>query len=486
MTLLSNIHLIKSSSFINGNWEPQHANTIAVHNPANGDLLTNVSAANTDTCLRAIDAATKAQQSWQATPAKTRAQLLRNWFNLIIDNREDLAKLLTAEQGKPLAEALAEIDYGAAYVEWFAEEAKRIYGDVLSLPQPDRRGLILRRPVGVVAAITPWNFPNAMITRKVAPALAAGCSIILKPAESTPLSALALAELASRAGIPPGVFNVVIGDPVVIGETLTQSENIHKLTFTGSTRVGKILLQQCASTVKRTSMELGGNAPLIVFDDADIDVAVNVTMASKFRNSGQTCICANRLLVHADIREPFLAKLQQQMANLKLGNGLESSTTQGPLINPQAAQNVAYKVNQAVAQGATLLTGGKMSELGDCYYLPTLLDNVTSNMDIFDQEIFGPVLPVITFTSEAEAIALANQTRYGLAAYFITQSQRRAWRVAEALDYGMVGLNEGAIGSEMIPFGGVKESGNGREGSKYGLDDYTEMKYVCMGGLGSE
>ena len=483
MTLLTDIDLLRSSSYINGDWEPEHPLTLAVHNPANNRLLTEVSMADAAACQRAIDAANQAQSSWQATPAKTRSQLLRKWLDLIVANRQDLAQLLTAEQGKPLAEALAEVDYGADFVEWFAEEAKRIYGDVLNLPERDRRGLVLRRPVGVVAAITPWNFPNAMITRKVAPALAAGCSVILKPAESTPLSALALAELAARAGIPPGVFNVIVGDPIMIGETLTSSTKIQKLTFTGSTRVGKILLRQCADTVKRTSMELGGNAPMIVFDDADLEVAVKATMASKFRNSGQTCVCTNRLLVHADICDEFVAKLQQQMAQITLGDGSEAGTTQGPLIDQQAAQGVAQKVDQAVQQGAKIVTGGKNDTLGECYYPPTLLTEVTEKMAIFDQEIFGPVLPVITFTSEAEAIALANNTRYGLAAYFITQDQSRAWRVAEALDYGMTAVNEGAISSEMMPFGGVKESGHGREGSKYGLDDYTELKYVCMGGI---
>ncbi|MGB0379233.1 MAG: NAD-dependent succinate-semialdehyde dehydrogenase, partial [Luminiphilus sp.] len=396
---------------------------------------------------------------------------------------EDLARIMTTEQGKTLAESRGEVAYGASYIEWFAEQAKRIDGDVIPAPGPDKRIVCIKQPVGVCAAITPWNFPNAMITRKAAPALAAGCSIVIKPASETPLSALALAELAERAGIPAGVLNVVVGSSGEIGGELTSNPVVRKLSFTGSTPVGKLLEAQCAATMKKTSMELGGNAPFIVFDDADIEAAVQGALISKYRNSGQTCVCSNRLLVQENIAEEFTARLAKATAALTLGNGLNEEVNLGPLVNEGAVADVDALVQQTIAAGATLVLGGAPSDLGPCFYQPTILTNVTTDMPVFRNEIFGPVAPIITFKDEAEAIGLANDTEFGLASYFYTRDIGRVWRVAEALEYGIVGINEGIISNEMAPFGGVKESGSGREGSKYGMDDYLEIKYMLMGGL---
>ena len=422
-------------------------------------------------------------KSWQAVPAKQRAQILRHWFDLMIQHQEDLAMIMTAEQGKPLAESRGEIAYGASYIEWFGEQAKRVDGDVIPAPGSDKRIICIKQPVGVVAAITPWNFPNSMIARKAAPALAAGCTIVIKPASETPLSALAMAELASRAGIPPGAINVVCGSSGAIGGELTANPLVRKLTFTGSTPVGKMLVEQCAATLKKTSMELGGNAPFIVFEDADLDAAVEGALASKYRNSGQTCVCANRLLVQASIHDAFVEKLVAAAAQMKLGNGMQADTKLGPLVNAKAVNDVDDLVQRSVSAGAQVALGASRSDLGPCFYNPTVLTGVTPGMPVFNTEIFGPVAPIVRFETEAEAIALANDTEFGLASYFYTQDLGRAWRVSEALEYGMVGLNEGIISNEMAPFGGVKESGSGREGSKYGIDDYLEIKYILMGGL---
>jgi succinate-semialdehyde dehydrogenase/glutarate-semialdehyde dehydrogenase len=416
-------------------------------------------------------------------PAKARAQVLRRWFDLMMAHQEDLAVIMTTEQGKTLAESRGEVAYGAAFMEWFGEQAKRIDGDVIPAPSADKRVICIKQPVGVVAAITPWNFPNAMIARKAAPALAAGCSIVIKPASETPLSALAMAELAERAGVPSGVVNVVVGASAEIGPALTDSALVRKLTFTGSTEVGRRLEAACAPTLKRTSMELGGNAPFIVFADADLDSAVQGALISKYRNSGQTCVCTNRILVQESIHDAFVEKLIAATAELKLGNGLDDGVQQGPLVNAGAVDDVDQLVTQSVAAGAQVALGGGRSDLGPCYYQPTILTGVTPEMAVFRNEIFGPVAPVSAFADEGEAIALANDTEFGLAAYFYTRDIGRVWRVAEALEYGMVGINEGIISNEMAPFGGVKASGSGREGSKYGIDDYLEIKYVLMGGL---
>ena len=420
--------------------------------------------------------------AWRVVPAKVRSNILRDWFNLIMAHQDDLARIMTLEQGKIIAESRGEVAYGASYIEWFAEQAKRIDGDVIPGPSPDKRIVCIKQPVGVCAAITPWNFPNAMITRKAAPALAAGCSIVIKPASETPLSALALAELASRAGIPDGVFNVVVGSSTEIGNELTSNPVVRKLSFTGSTEVGKLLEAQCVPTLKKTSMELGGNAPFIVFDDADLDAAVQGALVSKYRNSGQTCVCSNRLLVHTSIADAFTKKLVDAVSTFRLGNGLDDVDL-GPLVNQRAVQDVDALVQSTVAAGATVACGGGPSPLGGNFYLPTVLTGVTPDMAVFRNEIFGPVAPVTTFETEEEAIALANDTEFGLASYFYTRDIGRVWRVSEALEYGIVGVNEGIISNEMAPFGGVKESGSGREGSKYGIEDYLEIKYVLMGGI---
>jgi len=483
---LSNQNLFKQESYVNGQWVgAQSGKTFAVTNPANGAFLTQVADLGANDTQAAVEAAENALASWQDKTAKERALLLRRWNQLILDNQDDLAMLMTLEQGKPLAEAKGEVLYGASFIDWFADEARRIYGDTIPTFAKDRRVMTIKQAVGVVAAVTPWNFPIAMITRKVGPALAAGCTIVIKPSDETPLCALALAELAHQAGIPAGVINVVVGKSAAdIGSVLTGHPSVRKLSFTGSTPVGKLLLSQCAQTVKRTSMELGGNAPFIVFDDADIDAAIEGAIASKYRNAGQTCVCANRMLIQDGIYDEFAAKLTARVAEMKTGDGLTAGVSIGPLINQAAVNKVEELVNAAVVQGAKVLTGGdKASQIGAQFYQPTVLSNVTEDMDIFHNEIFGPVAPLFRFKTEEEAVRMANNTPFGLASYFYSQNLSRIWRVAEALEYGMVGINEGIISSEVAPFGGVKESGSGREGSKYGIDEYVETKYLCMGGL---
>tara|TARA_R110002049_G_scaffold183916_6_gene351981 strand:+ start:118 stop:1575 length:1458 start_codon:yes stop_codon:yes gene_type:complete len=481
---ISDETLIKSQAYIDGQWvDADSGKTFDVTDPATGKLVGKVAQCGTSETRRAIEAAEKAQVQWRKTPVKERARLLRNWFTLMMEAQEDLAQLMTAEQGKPLAESRGEIAYGASYIEWFAEEGKRIYGDTIQPPTDDKRIVVIKQPVGVVACITPWNFPNAMLTRKIAPALAAGCTVVCKPANETPLSAFAIAELAERAGIPAGVINVVAGVTREIGAELTGNPIVRKLTFTGSTQVGKLLIEQCAATVKRTSMELGGNAPFIVFDDADIDEAVKGAIICKFRNAGQTCVCANRILVQEGVYEEFSEKFAAATANLKLGNGAEDNVSVGPLINQKAANDVAAFIEDAVAKGAHVVAGGQRSDLGECFIEPTILTGVKDDMRVFREEIFGPVAPLFKFKTEEEAVQMANDTEFGLACYFYSRDVGRIWRVGEALEYGIVGINEGIISNEMAPFGGVKESGQGREGSKYGLDDYLEIKYMCMGGI---
>jgi succinate-semialdehyde dehydrogenase/glutarate-semialdehyde dehydrogenase len=432
---------------------------------------------------RAIDAAGAALRPWAARTAKERAVILRRWFDLILLHQQDLATLMTAEQGKPLAESMAEILYAASFIEWFAEEGKRLYGDVIPGHQSDKRILVLRQPVGVVAAITPWNFPAAMITRKAGPALAAGCTMVLKPATQTPYSALALAELAARAGIPAGVFNVITGSASAIGAEMTSNPTVRKLTFTGSTEIGKKLMAQCSGTMKKLSLELGGNAPFLVFEDADLDAAVQGAIASKYRNTGQTCVCANRFLVQASVYEAFAGKLGEAVARLRVGDGLAGVTDQGPLIDSKAVAKIEEHIADAVAKGATVAAGGKRHALGGTFFEPTILTHATPAMLLAREETFGPVAPLFKFDTEAEAIAMANDTEFGLAAYVYTRDLARSWRVSEAIEYGIVGLNTGLISTEVAPFGGVKESGTGREGSKYGILDYTEMKYVCIGAV---
>jgi succinate-semialdehyde dehydrogenase/glutarate-semialdehyde dehydrogenase len=483
---LSNQSLFKQQCYVAGEWvSAQSGKTFPVTNPSTGGFLTEVADLGASDTQLAVEAAEKALAPWQAKTAKERALLLRRWNQLILDNQDDLALLMTLEQGKPLAEAKGEVLYGASFIDWFADEARRIYGDTIPTFAKDRRVMTIKQAVGVVAAITPWNFPIAMITRKVGPALAAGCTIVIKPSDETPLCALALAELAHQAGIPAGVINVVVGKSAAdIGGVLTGHPSIRKLSFTGSTPVGKMLLSQCAQTVKRTSMELGGNAPFIVFDDADIDAAVEGAIASKYRNAGQTCVCANRMLIQDGIYDEFAAKLAARVAEFKIGDGLEAGVTIGPLINQAAVNKVEALVNAAVVQGAKVLVGGdKATQVGNQFYQATVLTNVTDDMDIFHNEIFGPVAPLFRFKTEEEAVSMANNTPFGLASYFYSQNLNRIWRVSEALEYGMVGINEGIISSEVAPFGGVKESGSGREGSKYGIDEYVETKYLCMGGL---
>ena len=482
---LSDPTLLRTACYIDGQWHAAGTGTLAVSNPATGQTIAEVNTVGRAGAEAAIAAAHQAMSSWRNLSAKSRAQVLRRWFDLIMAHQEDLAVIMTTEQGKPLAESRGEVAYGAAFMEWFGEQAKRIDGDVIPAPSGDKRVVCIKQPVGVVAAITPWNFPNAMIARKAAPALAAGCTIVIKPASETPLSALAMAELAERAGVPAGVLNVVVGSSSDIGPALTDSALVRKLTFTGSTEVGIRLEQACAATLKRTSMELGGNAPFIVFEDADIDAAVQGALISKYRNSGQTCVCANRILVQASIHDAFVEKLVTATAGLKMGDGLEEGVQQGPLVNVGAVEDVERLVRLSTEAGAHLALGGTRSELGPCYFMPTVLTGVTPDMAVFRNEIFGPVAPVTSFVDEAEAIALANDTEFGLAAYFYTRDIGRVWRVSEALDYGMVGINEGIISNEMAPFGGVKASGSGREGSKYGIDDYLEIKYILMGGLDS-
>ncbi|MEW6991596.1 NAD-dependent succinate-semialdehyde dehydrogenase [Colwelliaceae bacterium 6441] len=476
--------LLKHFSYINGSWHSSET-SISVTNPANGELVANVSNAGVVETELAVKSAKSALRNWSAKSANERAVLMRNWFDLMIDNQDDLGRILTLEQGKPLAEAKGEIAYGAAFIEWFAEEGKRVYGDTIPAPSGDKRIVVIKQPVGVVASITPWNFPNAMIARKAAAALAAGCTFVVRPATQTPLSALAMAELAERAGIPAGVFNVVVGsDARGMGKVLTQHPDVAKFTFTGSTAVGKSLISQCATTVKKVSMELGGNAPFIVFDDADIDAAVQGAIASKYRNAGQTCVCTNRIFVQNGVLEAFTKKYIDAVSQLKVGDGLDNDTLIGPMISQSALNDVQKLVTESVEVGAKIVLGGEQHQAGNGFYQPTILTNVTNDMPIAANEIFGPVSPIISFTNEEEVLEQANDTEYGLAAYFYSRDIGRVWRVAEGLEYGMVGINEGIISNAAAPFGGVKQSGNGREGSKYGLDDYLEIKYLCMGGLG--
>jgi len=481
---LSDPALLKTRAYINGEWQDADSGeTVPVTNPATGEVIAEVAKCSTAETRRAIEAAEAAFPEWRSRTAKERAACLRKWFNLMMEAQEDLALIMTTEQGKPLAESRGEIAYGANYIEWFAEEAKRVYGDTIPQPSNDKRIVCIKQPVGVVACITPWNFPNAMLTRKIAPALAIGCTVVCKPANATPLSAYAFVELAERAGIPPGVINMVTGETSAIGKELTSNPIVRKLTFTGSTPVGKQLMAECAQTVKRTSMELGGNAPFIVFDDADLDAAVAGAMVSKYRNAGQTCVCANRILVQAGCYDAFAEKLAAAVSGLKMGDGTEEGVNVGPLITEQAANDMEAFVEDAVSKGAKKVVGGSRSSLGSHFFEPTILTNVTGEMRVFHEEIFGPIAPLFKFETEEEAIQMANDTEFGLACYFYSRDIGRVWRVAEALEYGIVGINEGIISNEMAPFGGVKESGQGREGSKYGLDDYTEIKYMCIGGI---
>ena len=482
---LKDSSLLRQHGFIHGEWRSARSGaTIAIRNPANGTVVGEVPVMGATETREAIDAAAKAMPAWAKRTAKERAVILRRFAELMLANADDLAIIMTSEQGKPLAEAKGEVAYAASFLEWFAEEGKRVYGDVIPTFRADARLLVLRQPVGVAAAITPWNFPAAMITRKLGPALAAGCSFVCKPAPQTPFSALALAELGRRAGLPPGVFNVVTGDAEQIGGELTSNPLVRKLSFTGSTAVGKKLIAACAGTVKKVSMELGGNAPFVVFDDADLDAAVQGLMASKYRNTGQTCVCANRVYVQDGVYEAFAAKLAVAVAGLRVGDGLAGPTDQGPLIDERALAKVQAHIADAVSQGARIAAGGKPHALGGTFFEPTILLDVTPGMRVSREETFGPVAPLFRFHNEAEAIQLANDTEFGLAAYFFTRDLARSWRVQEALEYGLVGVNTGLISTEVAPFGGMKESGLGREGSRYGIDEYTEMKYVCVGGLG--
>jgi len=487
MMKLKDPQLLREKAYLNGEWVGADSGAVfEVTNPATGAVLARVPDMLEGEARRAIEAAAAAWPAWAAKTAKERAAVLRKWYDLIMANQEDLAVIMTSEQGKPLSESRGEVAYGASFIEWFAEEGKRIYGDVIPPTQAGRRIIVLKQPIGVVAAITPWNFPNAMITRKCGPALAAGCPIVIKPPAETPLSALALAVLAERAGIPKGIFNIVTTNHASrVGQEMTANTLVRKFSFTGSTEIGKLLMRQCASTVKKVSLELGGNAPFIVFDDADLDAAVTGAMLSKFRNMGQTCVCANRLFVQDKVYDAFAAKLAAAAAAMKVGDGLADGVTQGPLINMEAIEKVEGLVNDAVRKGAKVLTGGKRHALGQTFFEPTVLTDVTAQMPIAQEEIFGPVATLFRFSTEADAIRLANDTEYGLAAYFYARDLGRVWRVAEALEYGIVGINEGIISTEVAPFGGMKESGIGREGSKYGIEDFLEVKYLAMGGLGA-
>jgi len=480
---LKDSSLLRSESYVNGEWlAASGGKTFPINNPATGELIMAVADHGADTIKKAIDAAAIAQKEWAGRTAKDRAMLMRAWFNLIMENLEDLAQILTAEMGKPLAEARGEIAYGASFIDWFGEEGRRISGDILQPHMTDKRIMVLKQPIGVFGAITPWNFPNAMITRKLAPGLAAGCAAVLKPAEQTPLSALALAVLAERAGIPKGVINIVNGlDAPAMGLELTSNPTVRKITFTGSTEVGRILMKQSADTIKKVSFELGGNAPLIVFDDADLDVAVREALASKFRNAGQTCVCANRIFVQAGIYDAFAAAMTAKVQEMKVGNGADDGVVQGPLIDMQGLEKVERHVQDAVAKGAKVQIGGNRHELGETFFQPTVLTGMKTDMQIFSEETFGPVAPLFKFETEEEVIAMANDTIFGLAGYFFAKDMARVWRVAEALEYGIVSVNTGIFSNEIGPFGGVKQSGIGREGSKYGIDDFLEMKYVCLG-----
>ncbi len=484
MRALQEQGLLRQQGYIDGTWSGADSGaTLDVTNPATGEKLGTVPDMGRAETRRAVAAAERAFQDWRAWTAAERAERLSRWFALMREHREDLARLMTAEQGKPLAESLGEIDYAASFIEWFAEEGKRVYGDIIPAPQRENRIVVIKAPVGVCAAITPWNFPAAMITRKAGAALAAGCTIVIKPASATPFSALALAALAERAGLPAGVLNVVTGAAREIGAELTGNPIVRKLSFTGSTLTGKRLMAQCAESVKRVSLELGGNAPFIVFADADLDAAVQGAVICKYRNTGQTCVCANRILVQSEIHDAFVDRLAQAARDLKVGNGLEGPTDQGPLIDRPALEKVQSLVADALDRGARVVTGGRPHSLGGTFFEPTVLAGVTAEMDLVRDEIFGPVAPVLSFETEAEALQMANATEYGLAAYFYTRDIGRVWRFSEGLEYGILGINTGIISTAVAPFGGIKASGIGREGSKYGLDEYLELKYLCMGGI---
>jgi succinate-semialdehyde dehydrogenase / glutarate-semialdehyde dehydrogenase len=478
---LDDASLLQERCYVGGAWIGEPVDP--VENPATGEVLARVPRFGAAETTRAVESAEGAFRAWAGMIAKERSKILRRWHDLILANKEDLALLMTSEQGKPLAETRGEVDYAASFVEYYAEEAKRVYGETIPSHRPDARIMVIRQPVGVVAAITPWNFPAGMITRKVAPALAAGCTTVVKPAPETPLTALALAVLAERAGFPPGVFNVVTGDAPAIGRVLTEHPAVRFVGFTGSTEVGKLLMRQAASTVKKVGLELGGNAPFIVFDDADLDAAVEGAMASKFRNMGQTCVCANRLYAQAGVYDDFVSRLAKKVMELKVGNGVEVGVTQGPLIKPAAVEKVERHIADAVGQGARVVTGGRRHALGRTFFEPTVLANVTTRMLITREEVFGPVAPVYRFADEADVIAQANATEYGLAAYFYARDLGRVFRVAEALEYGIVGVNTGIISTEVAPFGGVKESGIGREGSRHGIEEFTDLKYMLLAGL---
>ncbi|SHH18974.1 NAD-dependent succinate-semialdehyde dehydrogenase [Cognatishimia maritima] len=481
---LNDASLLESRAYVNGVWVTSNK-TFAVTNPATGDVIAEVADLSVEDTRSAIDSAYAAQKDWAAHTGKERSAILRKWYDLMLENADDLATILTAEMGKPWAEARGEILYGASFIEWFAEEAKRVYGDIIPGHQRDKRIVVLKQPIGVVGSITPWNFPNAMIARKVAPALAVGCSFVARPAELTPLSALAMAVLGERAGIPAGIFNVITSsDSAAIGEELCGNDKIAKVTFTGSTRVGKILMRQCSDSIKKVSLELGGNAPFIVFDDADVDAAVEGAMIAKYRNNGQTCVCANRVYVHAGVYDEFAAKLVEKTKALSVGNGFADGITTGPMINAAAVEKVEAHVADAVSKGANIALGGARSELGGAFFEPTVLTGVTCEMIVSKEEIFGPVAPLFKFDDEDDVIAMANDSEYGLASYFYSRDMARIWRVAEALESGMVGANTGLISTEIAPFGGIKQSGLGREGSKYGIEDYLEIKYLCMGEIG--
>ena len=476
--------LLRQQCYVDGRWiDADDRGTMRIDDPATGAPVGTAPVFHATETKRAIDAASRAWPGWRAKTARERSSILRRWNDLVLANVDDLALILTREQGKPLAEAKGEITIGAAYIEWFAEEARRIYGDVIPTIGNDRRLVVIKEPVGVCAAITPWNFPSSMITRKVSPALAAGCTVVIKPAEATPFSAFALAELAHRAGFPPGVLNVITGDAPSIGGELCANPTVRKLSFTGSTEVGRLLMKQVAPTIKKISLELGGNAPFIVFDDADLDAAAEGAIVSKYRNAGQTCVCANRLFVHEKVYDAFAAKLAAKVAAIKVGGGTEAGVTQGPLINAEAIAKVEEHVSDAKSLGAKVVTGGRRHALGGTFYEPTVLTGVTPEMQIFREETFGPVAPLIKFRDDAEVVELANRSEFGLASYFYSRDIGRIWRVAEALEYGMVGINTGLITTEVAPFGGMKQSGLGREGSKYGVEEFVEVKYVCFGGV---
>ncbi|MAQ56543.1 MAG: succinate-semialdehyde dehydrogenase I [Rhodospirillales bacterium] len=481
---LADSKLFRQKCYVNGDWiDADDGNTIDVTNPVDNSIIGTIPKLGSEETRRAIEGAEKAQRNWRQLTGKERSTILRNWYNLMMENQEDLAILMTIEQGKPLNESRGEILYAASFIEWFAEEGKRVYGDTIPGHQRDKRIVVLKEPIGVCAAITPWNFPSAMITRKAGPALAAGCSMVVKPATSTPYSALAMAELAERAGVPPGVLSVVTGGSSDIGGELTSNPIVRKLTFTGSTEVGRKLIEQCAGTIKKVSMELGGNAPFLVFDDADLDEAVEGAMASKYRNTGQTCVCANRILAQDGIYDEFTEKLANAVKNLKVGNGLEDGVTQGPLIDMAAVEKVEQHITDAVSKGARIVVGGDRHAMGGTFFQPTLLVDVTPTMEVTREETFGPLAPIYRFKTDEEGIKLANDTEFGLAAYFYARDVNRIWKVAEELESGIVGINTGLISTEVAPFGGVKESGIGREGSHYGLDDYLEIKYLCYGGI---